>query len=354
MGLDFDEFKEKYQQVPVEEYPNRVVEAVPDPVVSIHVSTYQHADFIEKCLDGVLIQETDFPFEVIIGEDESTDGTREICKEYADHYPEKIRLFLHRRENNIAIRGRATGKFQLAYSHYVARGEYIAICEGDDFWRDNKKIQKQVAFLSKNEKYSISHHDGIVLNEGESKNKGSFLPKERRRSFSEKELAKVSNLLTPSLCYKNVFDSFESCFFSSLNGDMYIICKMAMYGEAKYQGDIAPSARRRHKGGIWSGIGNIEMSINMEDTFRCILKMYKSRNVKKEVKNEIVKNVSKSIMRRSFAFANKGFVLKSLYSFFRSIGFSASSNEIKFSIITSIKYLRFWAGVLKRKIKISG
>ena len=58
MGLDFDEFKETYQKVPVEEYPNRVVEAVPDPVVSIHVSTYQHADFIEKCLDGVLMQET--------------------------------------------------------------------------------------------------------------------------------------------------------------------------------------------------------------------------------------------------------------------------------------------------------
>ena len=71
-----------------------------DPVVSIVVATYQHAPFIRQCLEGILMQQTDFPFEIIIGEDESTGATREICVEYAEKYPEKIRLFLRNRKTS--------------------------------------------------------------------------------------------------------------------------------------------------------------------------------------------------------------------------------------------------------------
>jgi len=117
--MNFEQLKQKYQQVPVEEYPNRVSEAVPNPVVTAKVSTYQHADFIRDCLDGILMQETDFPFEIVIGEEESSDGTREICRAYADRHPDKIRLLLNCRENNIAIHGRPTGKFQSIYTRFM-------------------------------------------------------------------------------------------------------------------------------------------------------------------------------------------------------------------------------------------
>ena len=80
-------------------------------LVSVVVVTYQHEKYIRECLDGILQQKTNFPFEIIIGEDQSSDGTREICKEYADKYPEKIRLFLHSRENVIYINGNATGRY---------------------------------------------------------------------------------------------------------------------------------------------------------------------------------------------------------------------------------------------------
>jgi len=70
------------------------------PLVSVTVITYQHADYIRKCLDGILMQKTKFPYEVIIGEDGSTDGTKEICKEYAEMHPDRIRLFL--RDRNIS------------------------------------------------------------------------------------------------------------------------------------------------------------------------------------------------------------------------------------------------------------
>ena len=163
--MNFSQFVSRYQRVPVEEYSNRVLEAVPEPVVSVQVLTYQHANFIRDCLDGILMQETDFPVEILIGEDESSDGTREICKEYAARHPDTIRLFLHRRENNIAIHGRPTGRFQSTYTRFKCRGTYIALCEGDDYWTDPLKLQKQVDFLEGHPECVLSFHDGQMVDE---------------------------------------------------------------------------------------------------------------------------------------------------------------------------------------------
>ena len=142
----------KLQKVPVEHYPNKVPEK---PLVSVCVQTYQHADFIKQCLDSILMQQTNFDFEILLGEDESTDGTKEICIEYAEKHPDKIRLFLHKRENVIHIGGHPTGRFNMLYNLNEARGKYIALCEGDDYWTDPLKLQKQVDFLEKNNAFDI-------------------------------------------------------------------------------------------------------------------------------------------------------------------------------------------------------
>ena len=78
-----------------------------EPIVSVTVATYQHVDYIKECLDGILMQETSFPYEVIIGEDGSIDGTQEICKEYAEKHPDKIRLFI--RDRNLSQYKRENG-----------------------------------------------------------------------------------------------------------------------------------------------------------------------------------------------------------------------------------------------------
>ncbi len=152
--MDFEDFKEKYRKVePVENVHS--VSSV--PLVSVCVQTYQHAGFIKGCLDGILMQKTDFPFEVLIGEDGSTDGTREICIEYAEEYPDKIRLFLHHRESNIHIGGRPTGRFNFLYNLFSANGKYIALLDGDDYWTDPLKLQRQVDFLEANPDF-VAHH----------------------------------------------------------------------------------------------------------------------------------------------------------------------------------------------------
>lgn len=245
--IDFEEFKERYQKVPVKEYPNRVVETMPEPMVSVHVSTYQHADFIHDCMEGVLMQETDFPVEIIIGEDESDDGTREICKEYAEQYPEQIRLFLHRRENNIAIHGRPTGKFQQTYSRFKCRGKYIALCQGDDYWTDPIKLKQQVKVLKEKKNLVMSYH--ISTNR--------VIGNSRGVSKSDADGTINDEARTSTIVYKNEISEYPIEFFEALNSDKFIKSIIRGIGDEKRLEVLRPSVRRIHTGGVWGKIGDI-------------------------------------------------------------------------------------------------
>ncbi len=112
------------------------------PVVSVHMLTYNHEPYIRQAIEGVMMQKTDFEFELVIGEDASTDKTREICFEYQKKYPDKIRvLWWH---ENVSKFG---GNARRVLVH--CRGEFIAFCEGDDYWLDPLKLQKQVNVMRK-------------------------------------------------------------------------------------------------------------------------------------------------------------------------------------------------------------
>ena len=145
-----------HQKKKVVEYKNSLVR---NPLVSVIVVTYQQALYINQCLDSILAQESNFDFEILVGEDASTDGTREICLDYAKKYPNRIRLFLHSRENVIYINGTPTGRYNMLYNLNAAKGKYVAFCEGDDYWTDPMKLQKQVDFLEANPDYGLIHSD---------------------------------------------------------------------------------------------------------------------------------------------------------------------------------------------------
>ena len=130
------------------------------PLVSICCITYNHASFIRKCLDGFLMQQTDFPIEILIHDDCSTDGTTEIIREYEAKYPDLI-FPLYEEENQYQQGKAAEIDF---YNYRRARGKYIAYCEGDDYWTDPLKLQKQVDFMETNPEYSVCFHDCWVYN----------------------------------------------------------------------------------------------------------------------------------------------------------------------------------------------
>lgn len=145
------------------ELPNNVVESIPNPLVTVRTSTYQHGAFIKDCIKGVLMQKTTFPFEFIIGEDFSTDGTREIVFDYARKYPNIIRVVTA--DYNVGMRANGVR------CERRARGKYIALCEGDDYWTDPLKLQKQVEFLERNPEYGLVYTDVDFYNQ----NKRTFL-----------------------------------------------------------------------------------------------------------------------------------------------------------------------------------
>lgn len=128
-----------------------------EPVVSVWVITYQHRDYIQECLDSLLAQQTDFPFEIVIGEDQSTDGTRDVCIEYARRHPDRIRLFLRDRTiSTLTVDGRLR-YLNGILTHSACRGRYVAGCEGDDYWINPAKLQMQVDLLERDPGIGLVH-----------------------------------------------------------------------------------------------------------------------------------------------------------------------------------------------------
>lgn len=128
-----------------------------DITISVIVLTYNHAKYIRQALDSILKQKTTFCYEILVGDDASTDGTSEIVKEYAERFPNVIRAFI--RERNLG----ATKNLYDLFQH--ANGRYIANCEGDDYWSVPDKLQRQVNFLETHPDYSACTHNCLQVNE---------------------------------------------------------------------------------------------------------------------------------------------------------------------------------------------
>lgn len=124
------------------------------PLVSINCITYNHEAYIRECLNGLLMQRTTFPFEVLVHDDASTDNTQAIILEYKEKYPTIIKPYFQK-ENQYS---KGKGFIGLKINFERAKGKYIAICEGDDYWTDPLKLQKQVDFLESNPNFGFCTH----------------------------------------------------------------------------------------------------------------------------------------------------------------------------------------------------
>lgn len=117
--------------------------------------TYNQEDFIAQAIEGVIMQKTNFRYQLVIGEDCSTDATRNICMTYAQEYPEKIKLILN--ERNLGLGANYVKTYK------ECTGKYVAICDGDDFWIDPQKLQKQVDFLENNREFNMVYSNNYNL-----------------------------------------------------------------------------------------------------------------------------------------------------------------------------------------------
>lgn len=122
-----------------------------NPVVSIRCTVYNHESFLRKCLDGFVMQKTNFPFEAVVHDDASTDHSADIIREYAAKYPDIIKP-IYETENQWSKPDNSFNNIVDGSLH----GKYIAVCEGDDYWTDPYKLQKQVDFLESHQEYTMA------------------------------------------------------------------------------------------------------------------------------------------------------------------------------------------------------
>lgn len=199
------------------------------PLISICCITYNHIQFIEDTLGGFLMQITNFEFEIIINDDASTDGTIEVLERYQKSYPEKLKLVIQKENQySLGVRGIA-----VRYTFPLSTGKYIALCEGDDYWTDPYKLQKQVDFLEANPDFGICFHNVAQLNIF-NEEKNNIIPGVKKDFVYTMEDYILSNrTATCSLvCKKELLGEIPSWFYKVPFGDLALIL-LVMYNSNK-------------------------------------------------------------------------------------------------------------------------
>ena len=196
---------------------------------------YNHEKYVAQALDSVLMQKVDFDYQIVLGEDYSTDKTRLIIKEYAKKNPEKFKLILH--DKNI---GAAENQKMVLEN---CSGKYVAMLECDDYWRDPLKLQKQVDFLEINEDFSFCFHsvykeiNGLVNKDKVSVPKALPINSE----FQITDLIKEGGSFVPlcSIVYKNNFENkFPKWFYDCAVGDLPLVLYLATIGKIGFLEDV--------------------------------------------------------------------------------------------------------------------
>jgi len=227
-----------------------VATAGPDRArVSVAMITYNHEAFIGQAIDSVLSQQTDFPFELVIGEDCSTDSTREIVSGFARRYPDRVRALLP--ERNLGLQG----KNNLVATFNACQGEYIAILEGDDYWTDSTKLQWQSDFLDSHLGYSmVATNFSIVDTQGRLLERegwwGKKVPELSHLDILRSNAPPIFTTLTRRAALPA---AFPTEYFKVLLGDAFLFSLVSRHGPAAYR-DVVTGCRRLHATGVWASL----------------------------------------------------------------------------------------------------
>ena len=223
------------------------------PLVSVCITTYQHKSFIEAMLNGVLNQKTDFSIEVLIGDDASTDGSSEIMDRYQREYPDRIRI-LRSTENLFKYAGNP--RLVQIRNFRASRGKYIAMLDGDDYWTDPFKLQKQVDYLETHPAAAGCFTDcDIVDDEGRKINPRPFWNNHYQREYRQQDCiaSLTSSYSTATLLWrKSVIKSGMPDYFLMAGSDFLLDVVITEYGTLDYIPEVT-ACYRIHDGGIWQG-----------------------------------------------------------------------------------------------------
>ena len=233
----------------------------PTPLVSVHMITYNHAKFIRQAIEGALNQNTSFPFEIVIGEDCSTDGTKEIVHDYQQRYPEIINITTSKK--NVGVNANFIRTLN------ACKGKYVALCEGDDYWTDPQKLQKQVDFLENNPDFVICCHDVKVIYENVEEI-WPFSTSNLNNIFSFNDVLKRHFIPTNSLVFKNgIVKKYPVDISGIISFDILHELLLTLNGRGYYFFEQM-AVKRKHENGITQKIKRKKQDIILQK-----IKIYK-------------------------------------------------------------------------------
>jgi len=211
--------------------------------VSVCVPTYNHVDYVSDCLNGILCQETTFAFEILVRDDASQDGTQEVLKHFQSLYPDIIQLTLN--EHN-----EFPGKRPLAALMAVASAEFIALCEGDDYWIREDKLERQATLLLADQGRSAVAHSVATLRSNELEVPSS---EGGRWEFVRGDMQAIAHLQTVSLMFRHLKLSHEDL-NKGFYGDVILKSQLCSRGSILIENNYCASVYRVHSGGLFSSL----------------------------------------------------------------------------------------------------
>lgn len=214
---------------------------MPNPLLSVCLITYNHLKYIRQAIDSVLEQQVNFTWELIIADDFSTDGTREILIEYKNRFPNFITLILQ--DQNV---GAAKNWYDLITK---PKSKYIAYFEGDDYWIDPYKLQKQIEYLEQNREIVCHCHNAQVIQNNQIIR--YYNNKQLNCVLNSDDLVETLGIPTASVLFRNCLRPFPE-YLRKLPYDIVLYFALSRHGDF-YQSEEVMSVYRLHQGGIWTG-----------------------------------------------------------------------------------------------------
>lgn len=257
-----------------------------EPVVSICCTTYQHIKYIRDAIEGFLNQQTNFPVQIIVRDDASKDGTTEIVAEYAAKYPALICPILNK--ENLYKKGISPMKDCMSH----AKGKYIALCEGDDYWTDPLKLQKQLDFLEENKEYSMVCHDALVINEMTNTSSLFFTDAHKKQACTTKDVFGGHFCPTASIIFRKESLSLTDYYPNAMAGDLMLTLLLSLKGRLYRMKDVMSVYRKTSNGATQVNRRDMKKSwtnrIEIFNHFNKVSNYRFNRNI--EIENRILKN----------------------------------------------------------------
>lgn len=250
-----------------------------DLMVSVCCTTYNHKPFIAQTIESFLMQQTNFQFEIVVGDDCSTDGTSAVLETFREKYPTKVKV-LSPPQNIGAHRN-------MINTANACKGKYLALCDGDDYWTDPYKLQKQVDFLEQNPEYIICCHYTRVIDINNNTIHVDPKPVPLVYTYYDLLVGKQVETKTATVVYHNipaVNQVFQQPWYIKCYAGDKLLKLFATFntGRKIYVIPEVMSCYRNHTGGIWSMIRNDARMEMMISDFNLIIKTFSYRAVHKK------------------------------------------------------------------------